>query len=302
MDTPRPMTMAKNSVLSSANVRGMLWMLGAAASLTLVSAVTKELGRTLPISEMVFFRMGFGIFFLVPWMGKVGLAGVATNRLGLHLARALSGLLGLVLYVYAVNNMLLANATALGFSTPLWMIVVSFWWLRERVGIRRGGATVLGFVGVLIIARPDLAIDPAAGAALGSAFIICIAMILVKRLSTTEPAVRIVFYLSVFGVLFSAIPTVFQWVTPSAWELAMLFSTGLGGSVGLYCQARAYGVGDPTVVAPVDFTRLVLACVLGSLFFGELPDMWAFVGMSVILLSVFYISRRESLRSRAPNR
>jgi drug/metabolite transporter (DMT)-like permease len=278
----------------SANLRGMLWMLGAAILFTLAAAAIKYLGRSLPLSELIFFRMGLGAVIMLPWMlHKGGIASIATQRLGTHFFRAVFGIGAFALYVYAINNMLLANATALAFTTPLWMIPISRILTGERAGATRAVATLIGFSGVLVIARPDIEISLPAVAALSGALLICIAMLYVKRLSTTESSEKLAFYVQVFGGLFLLPFTIHDWQDPTAGEWAIIGGMGLIGAIGLFCQARAYGTGDPTAVAPIDYTRLPMAILLGVMMFGELPDGPAFAGMAIILGTVLFLSYRE---------
>ena len=199
----------------SDNVRGMLWMLLTAFLLTVAAAQAKQLGQRLPIAEVVCFRMALGFLFMLPWMLRGGIANLATQRLKIHFWRAALGIGSYVLYIYAISNMMLANAVALAFSTPLWMILVSRLTLGERAGWARGLATFAGFVGILIIARPDVEISLPALAALAAALLLSLAMISVKRLSATDSSAKIAFYLQVFGTLFTLPNTVVSWVPPT---------------------------------------------------------------------------------------
>ena len=282
----------------SNNVKGILWMLATAVLLTGTAAISKYLGRTLPVVEIVFFRMALGALVMLPWMLRHGPRGLATRRLATHFWRSILGVGAFVLYIYAVSNMLLANAVALAFSTPLWMIVMSHLMLGERAGPARGIATVIGFAGILVIARPDVEISLPALAALASAFLLSLAMIYVKRLSSTESPTKLAFYVQFFGAVFTAPSTVLAWQTPNAVEWTWLIVLGLTGALGLVTQARAYAIGSPTAVTPVDFTRLPIAVLLGMVFFGELPDLWAFAGMALIVGTILFISRHERHRRR----
>lgn len=277
----------------SDNLRGILWMLLTAFLLTGTAAISKFLGRTLPVVEIVFFRMALGALIMLPWLVRHGVKGLATQRLATHFWRAILGVGAFVLYIYAVSNMLLANAVALAFSTPLWMIVMSHLMLGTRTGPARGVATLVGFIGILVIARPDVEISLPAVAALASAFLLSIAMIYVKRLSATESSAKLAFYVQFFGALFTLPNAALAWQDPTPVEWWWLIGVGVVGAIGLVTQARAYGIGNPTAVTPVDFTRLPIAVMLGMMFFGELPDAWAFAGMVLIAGSILFISHRE---------
>lgn len=282
----------------SDNLKGILWMLATAVLLTGTAAISKYLGRTLPVVEIVFFRMALGALVMLPWLLRHGPRGLATRRLATHFWRSILGVGAFVLYIYAVSNMLLANAVALAFSTPLWMIVMSHLMLGERAGLARGLATVIGFLGILVIARPDIEISLPAMAALASAFLLSIAMIYVKRLSSTESPTKLAFYVQFFGAVFTTPSTVLAWQAPTAVEWTWLIVLGVIGALGLITQARAYAIGNPTAVTPVDFTRLPIAVLLGMVFFGELPDPWAFAGMALIVGAILFISRHERHRRR----
>ena len=277
----------------SANFRGILWMALTAFLLTVTAALMKGAGQSLPVAEIVCIRMTIGALSMLPWVLRGGLAGIATRRLGGHFVRAVLGIGGFVLYVYAISNMLLANALALAFTTPLWMIIVSRILLGEKAGWPRTIATVIGFGGVLIVARPDVEISLPALAALASAFLISLAMLYIKRLSDTESPEKLAFYVQLFGALFTAPVVALNWQTPTPFDWWVLVAAGLIGTFGLFTQAKAYGTGNPTAVAPVDFIRLPMAVVLGIAFFGELPDVTGFIGMAVVIGAVLFISRRE---------
>ena len=290
---PDPDSLSPRPAGLSANLRGMLWMLGAASIFTLGSAIIKDLAQTLPLFEIVFFRLVLGALATLPLTLKAGPGALRTRRFGTHFIRALFGIGAFVFYVYAISNMLLANATALAFTSPLWMIPIAWVWLGERAGPWRIGAAMVGFTGVLIIARPDIEISLPALAALAGACLMCLAMILVKQLSTTESPEKMAFYTQALGALFALPPTLLAWQAPNAVELAWLVIMGLISAIGLLCQARAYGTGDPTAVAPVDYTRLPMAILLGVFLFDELPDGTAFTGMAIILAAVLFLSYRE---------
>ena len=283
----------------SANVRGMLWMLVGAFSFTVMSALMKQLSGTLPITVVVFFRMFFAVLFFLPWIVRTRFAGLRTRRMGLHLLRSLLGALAMVSFVYALSRLILADTIALAHTTPLWMIIIAIPLLGEVAGVRRALATGLGFFGVLAIVRPHLEFEPASLVALACAFFTSLAMIAVKKLSTTDPPMTIAFYFNFFGSLYAAVPAAMTWQLPSALDWVILLGTGLTGMIGHVCSTRAYAIGQATVVAPADFSRMPLAVLLGFVFFSELPDAWSVAGIVMIILAMFYISRPEGAgRSR----
>ncbi len=266
-------------------------MLAGGAAFTVMGALIKHLSQTLPITVIVFFRMLTALLMLLPWVLRQGGSNLLTPQPGLHLLRAVTGFLALICLVYALSRLIFADAIALSFTTPLWMIITAAVLLRETAGSRRALATAFGFGGVLVIVRPHMNPDPAMLAALASAFLGSLSLAFVRKLSRIDSALTITFYFSFFGTLFSAVPVILAWTTPTPLEFLLLLGTGVCAVVGLICAARAYSLAEATVVAPVDFTRLPMAAVIGYLVFNELPDAWTLSGTAIIMLSILYIGR-----------
>ncbi len=279
----------------SAAFRGILWMVAGGAAFTIMGALIKYLAQGLPLTVVVFFRMVIALVMLFPWLLRDRFAPVRTSRPGLHLWRSAAGLLSLVCLVYSLSRLDLADAVALSFTTPLWMIITAALMLNESSGPKRWLATAIGFGGVLIIVRPDIDIDPAMLTAVAGAFFASLSLACVKKLSSTDSALTTTFYFSFIGTLICIIPAAFNWVTPTMVEFILLTGTGGAGAIGLMCAARAYSLADATVVSPVDFTRLPLAAVIGFFLFGESPDLWTLMGAAIIMLSVVYIGHRERI-------
>ncbi len=281
------------------NARGALWMLLAGAVFTGQGAIVKSLGDRLDSFEIAFFRCAFGLlailpFVIGPYFSQGSAALFLTGRPWMHLARALVGVAGVFCGFYAVTHMPLADATAISFTKPLFMIVLAVVFLGEQVRWRRWTATAIGFTGVLIIMRPGTeSFQPAALVALLGSFFIADVVVLVKKLSATERNATILFYFAAITTVVSAIPAVFVWQTPMAHELAFLILVGITATVGQACALRAYRAGEATAVVPFDYARLIFAAVYGYAFFAEVPDLWSYVGAAVLIASTLYIALRE---------
>jgi drug/metabolite transporter (DMT)-like permease len=281
------------------NVRGALWMLLAGAVFTAQGAIVKGLGSRLDSFEIAFFRCAFGLlaiapFVIGPYLTQGGTALFLTGRPWMHLARALVGVTGMFCGFYAVTHLPLADATAISFTKPLFMIVLAVIFLGEQVRWRRWSATIVGFLGVLIIMRPGTdSFQPAALVALLGSFFIADVVVLVKKLSATERNVTILFYFAAITTVVSAIPAAFVWQTPTLHELGLLVLVGVTATLGQACALRAYRAGEATAVVPFDYARLIFAVVYGYAFFAELPDLWSYVGAAVLIASTLYIAFRE---------
>lgn len=276
------------------NVQGMLLMIAAVSGFAGMTAALKYVAEGLPFLVVIMIRMAFGLLPIVPWIVRNGIGTLHTQRLPLHFARALNGYLALGCFVYALTRLTLADVTAIGFAKPLWVIVVAALVFGERVGWRRGTATVVGFVGVLVILRPAGNFDPAMLVALLGSFGACMTLILVKMLSTTEPPGRIVFYHQGLSFLFGLVPAVLFWETPTPEQLFWIAISAFCGTAGHLCFARACKLAEATVVAPMEYTRLVAATAIGFAVFGELPSIWVVPGTALIAGASLYIARREA--------
>jgi drug/metabolite transporter (DMT)-like permease len=191
--------------------------------------------------------------------------------------------------------MMLADVTALAFSRMLFTTLLAALLLREAVTRGRWAATLAGFVGVMIVLRPGAAvIDQAALAALAAAVLFSFALIIVPKLATTEPPDRIVFYYNVLGAVLLVVPVAFVWQAPSAQDLAFLLAVGLSTSFSMVCFIRGFATGETSVVAPMEYVRLIYAAIIGYAFFAEVPDIWTVVGAAIIVASTLYIARRET--------
>jgi drug/metabolite transporter (DMT)-like permease len=179
------------------------------------------------------------------------------------------------------------------------MILTAILLLGEKVRWRRGLATVAGFIGVLVMVRPDSGtLDVAAMVALFAAFLAALSTTLIKRLSATEEALTILVYFGLFSSLLTAIPAYFVWRPLTGDELALLALVGALGAVGQCCQVRPFAAGELMAVVPIDYSRLVFAGIMGFLLFAELPDRYTLVGAAMIVASTLYIARRETHLSR----
>jgi drug/metabolite transporter (DMT)-like permease len=266
-------------------------------TLVVMGIVVKHLGARIPTIEILFFRSLVGLFFVLPVFFRDPLAPLRTSRMGMHFVRGAIGTLGNVLFFWTLTHMLLADAMALQFSRPLFMIPLAVAMLGEIVGVRRSVATVVGFVGIVVYSRPFTAgFDPgvfvgAAGALTGALVVVCI-----KRLATTEPTPVIMFYYAFWTALLSLIPTAWWWVTPTWFELTLLVLVGFLGIFGQWMITHGWTLGDATALAPLDYLRIVYSAVLGFLVFGELPGPWSYAGMALIVGSSLYLVLNEGRR------
>ena len=284
-----------------AAARGALWMVVACACFSGMNGITRHVVQDLPVYLVVFYRSLFGLLAMLPFLLRPGLASLRPRRPRLHLLRAVIGLAAMGCWFYALRHLPLAEATALSFTMPLFASVAAVLVLGERMRARRWTAIAVGFAGAMIILRPGVAaVSGATLLALFSALLMAASQTAVKVLSRTEHPNAIVFWLVFLMTPASLVPALFVWRVPGWEQLAWLAALGLVATVGHQCMVRALASTDATAIYPLDFTRLVFAALIGFAAFGELPDLWTWIGAGVIVSSSLYVAHREArLRTRA---
>ncbi len=282
-------------------VLGALWMTAAMTGFTVMVVLIRTISDTQSAFDIAFYRALVGIVLTIPFLLRgglgEGLASLKTKRFGLYAVRGLFTYLALVAYVYAVGHMILIDAIALNSTIPLFTVVLATLVLGEKVGVQRWLAIVVGFAGALIILRPGLVeVGLPAILALASAACYGATGIVVKVLSRTEPAARIVFYTNLLLALFAAGPALIFWNPPGWSEALPLLGIGATANFAHFCMVRAFTAADASFVAPFDFVRLVLVTFAGYFLFGETSSPWVWVGAVVIFASAITITRIEARR------
>lgn len=280
-------------------VRGALWMMGSMASWACMAAITRHFSGEVHTFEIVFFRSVFGGVFLLPWFMRVGLGGLRTQRIWMHMLRGALGLAVIYILFTAIALAPLGEIAAIISTRPVFASLGAVLILHEVVRGRRWAATGIGFVGALLIIRPGYTdLSPGVVLALLSVVGMTALALVIKSLSRTEAPDTIVVWQIVVFIPVSIIPAAFVWMTPDFWQFVLLAGTGLFGTLTQRCLTRAYAAADATVVLPFDFTRLVFAALLGFLLFAEFPDIWVWGGGLLIFGAVLWMARLEAREVR----
>ncbi len=281
---------------------GIALRVAAMACMACLSALVKYTGsRGVPVFEIIFFRNAFAFLPLGLYIWRTtGFEVLKTKRPVGHAVRSAIGLSGMVCGFSAVQHLPLTEATALQFTSPLFMTALSALLLAEPVGRHRWGAVIVGFLGVLIMARPIPGQMNVTGVTLGilSAMGAAGAMVAIRQIADTERGPTIVFYFTLGGTLLGLAGCAFHWVTPDLMTLGLLVLAGLIGGVGQLFLTEALRNAPVGVIAPFDYTQLVWAAVFGLLIWGEWPHPLTLVGAVVVAGSGVYILRRELRRFR----
>jgi drug/metabolite transporter (DMT)-like permease len=280
-------------------LRGAVWILAAAALGAVLMTVVKLAGETLPPTVIAFFRGLFGLAIMLPFMARVGWAGFRTRRPGLQLVRAVGSGLILLCSFHAFVHLPLAQVTAILFSRPLFVLVLAAAFLSERLRFHRTAATLVGFLGVLVVVRPGPDMEPAALVALAAAALAAANVVLVRILTRTDRTETLVFYAVLGQTVVLAVPAAFDWRAPDLRELGLLAATAGVATLLQTCVVRAYRLAEASALAPFEYTRLLFSTLAGLLVFNEWPDVWTGVGALILVAATFYITRRERALARA---
>src|SRR5689334_23157929 len=280
-------------------LQAVFWMLNSGFFFSCLNAEIRYLSEFMHPFEIAFFRSLFGLSFMLPWLFRTGLEGLKTSRLKLYTFRTTLGLISMLCWFTALSLLPLGQAVALSFTAPLFATVGAALFLHETVRGRRWTATIIGFVGVLIIARPE-AVGLSLGVvlAIGSSVINAAVTLIVKRLSRTESSSAIVTYMVLLMTPMSLVPALFVWQWP-AWSVwPYLVGSGLFGTIGHLCWVRAFRIADASAVLPFDYGRMLFAAAIGYFAFSEIPDRYTWIGSGIIAAASFYIARREAILNR----
>ncbi len=280
----------------------LLIRLAAAFTLSVMLVLVKKASESgIHLAEILFWRQLPTVPILLIWFAATGaLQSLKTQRLGKHAQRALYGLTGMFLNFGAVTLLPLAEATTFGFTSAIWAVILSALLLKEKVGIYRWGAVLLGFAGVVVIAQPGDSSIPlfAAGVALAAPFMIALISIQIRDLTKTENPMTIVFYFAAFTAPLLALwlPFVFTDHTPYQWML--LAALAVSGLLGQFLLTAALKYGAVASVIVMDYSALLWATLFGFLFFDRLPTAALWLGAPLIIGAGMIIAWREHSLSK----
>jgi drug/metabolite transporter (DMT)-like permease len=261
---------------------------------SIMHGLVRFVSEVMPPFQIAFFRNVFGLAFLLPLLMRSRFEILRTKQIGLHALRGVINMVAMLMFFTALSISPIAKVTALGFTAPIFMAVLAVLVLGERFRIYRWSAIFFGFVGMLIILRPGLVvIDTGALLVIGSALLWAVAMLIIKIQSRTESSLTIVAYMGIFLGVFSIAPALWVWQPFELQTLGLMVLIGLFGSIAQMAISQSLKETDPTALMPFDFLKLIWTAMIGAWFFAEIPDMYTWIGATVIFLSGFFIAFRE---------
>ena len=279
-------------------VKAALWMTGAIASFTAMAIAGRAVSFELATFEIMMFRSFVGIILVLTIAGAAGTLGqIRLRNLALHGIRNLCHFTGQNLWFYALTLIPLAQLFALEFTSPLWVLLLSPLFLGEHLTRPKLLAALTGFIGVLIVVRPDFnALNIGVICAAASAIFFACTAIATRKLPRTETITCILFYLTVMQAVFGIIATGYDGdiTLPSAASIPWLILIGCAGLLAHFCLTTALSLAPASIVMPMDFARLPVIAIIGAAFYNEAIDLWVFVGALLIFGANYANIRLES--------
>lgn len=281
--------------------RGAALMLAACLLFATVSAIIKHVSEQLPNEMVVFFRSFFGLLALLPMFLRHGPRYYATSRIGAHLVRALAGITAMYCYFYAIAHMPLAEAVLLNYTAPLFIPLAALFWVGEPINRKLWWPIGIGFAGIVLILKPGLSLlAPIALIGLAAGLFSAVAMAGIRKLTDTEPAIRVVFYFSLASTLISALPLAWAWQTPTMELWLPLIFIGLLSTMAQVLMTQAYTQAPAAQVGPFMYAIVVFASLFGWAIWEELPDWLSFTGASIVILAGILAIRLGGRKTAPP--
>ena len=287
--------------------KGIVLKLISAVLFAVMSALIRYLGVRYPIGEVVFYRSAFAIvpiILIYAWRGELA-ATVRTERPLGQLNRGALSVVGMFCNFGALARLPLVESNAISFTSPLFSVAFAALFLKERVRIYRWSAVIFGFIGVLVVLAPhlsgdELTIAMASATSVGGV-IYAIAgsitnagtMIQTRLLTQSETTSSIVFYFSLICAIAGLVTWPFGWIAPTGREFLILACIGFLGGTGHIVLTESYRHAAASVVAPFDYTSMILALILGYVMFGETPTVMIIIGSAIIAAAGLFVIWRE---------
>jgi len=287
-------------------LKAVLLKLTSALMFSVMSAFVRYVSDVTPVGQIVFCRSFFAIIpvmLIYAWRGEL-MAAFRTSRPFGHFGRGAISVAGMFFNFAALARLPIVDVTTITFASPLITVALSAWILKERVRVYRWTAVAVGFVGVVVMLWPHLDVARYTGAAasaatlgalfaMGSAFTNAGSVVQTRRLTDTETTSSIVLYFSLFCALGGLVTLPLGWIVPNGLQLTALILLGVFGGLSHILLTESYRYAPASLVAPLDYTALLWAFILGYWFFDELPTPTVYAGAAIVAGSGLFVIWRE---------
>ncbi len=281
--------------ISSGSLYGIAFMLLSEVFWVVMNGMIKYLSNDFSTVQLLFFRNLIPIpTMLILLMVMGNLPALKTTRPLLHLSVGLIGATGMAALIYSLSFLSLSQAVSITYAAPLMITALSVPMLREKVGIRRWAGVIIGFAGVLVLAKPETGLDPVILLLLASTLCFSIVVVLRRRLSMTDESAVIVLYFSIIVVVLASIFLPWYWRQRDLREWVLLLVMGTFAVGAQFFMMQAIKHAPVSVIAPLLYFSLVFAITIDVLYWGVAPDQKTLLGAGIIIAAGLYVIYRES--------
>ena len=260
----------------------------------IMHSAVKYLSKEVHIFEIAFFRCALVVFVLAPLIFQQGKSIFITKQPKIQFLRISTNSVAMLCFFYGITSTPLAQLTTLGFTVPIFATILAVIFMGEKIRIRRTSALIIGFIGTIIVMRPDISIELGAMLIIFSSFLWSVCLIFIKKLTQTDSAVTISLY---FGI--GMIPATFAMAFPvlemiDMRQFMILVFIAITGTLAQTIMNSALKKGELALLLPFDFLRLIWSVLIGYALFAEEPHITLWIGGVLIIGSTSYIAWRES--------
>ena len=271
------------------------WFILSLMSSCLNDIISKYMGMRLHSLEISFFRFSFGALTLVPFILYYGTSTLKTSNPLMHLSRGTLLFFGMTAWTYGVTIVPITTATMVGFSMPLFVLVLAVFFLNENITWQRWVATIAGFCGIVITLQPHAEdFNPEVLVFIFAAMSFATLDIINKKFIVKESMISMLFYSAIVTAILSVVPATQYWQTPSASELFLLLILGASSNLILFFILKAFALLDATAIAPYRYLELLMSATFGYIIFGDIPSASTWYGAAILIPSTLFIVYSEN--------
>ena len=273
----------------------ILSLISTLSAAIMVSGI-KILSNDLNPFILVFYRCFFGVIIIVPFLFFQKFNDLKTKNIKLQFLRCSINIYSMISWFIAIGTLQLEKAAAIGFTTPLFTTLLAIIFLGEVIRFHRITALIIGFIGILVVIRPGfIAIEPGVLWLLSAALSFSFVLIIVKKLTKQDTSLTTAFYHMLFLTPPTFLISLFYWESISFNHFMILCVVAIAGFITQVTSNQSLKMSDTSFVMPLQFTNLIWLSFIGYALFSELPNLWTWIGGSIIFSAVIYITFRESI-------
>ena len=276
-----------------------LSLIGTGTAAIMVSGI-KLLSQDLNPFIIAFYRCLFGVIIMLPFMIYNYPEAWKTHNIKLQFVRSAINVYSMISWFTAIGTLQLEKAAAIGFTTPLFTTILAIIFLGEVIRIQRITALIVGFIGILVVIRPGyIPFESGAIWLLSAAITFSIVIIIVKKLTEKDSSLTTAFYQMAFMVPPTFFIALFFWESINISQFLLFIFVAIAGFITQFSFAQCLKMAETTFIMPIQFTKLIWLSLIGYFFFMEVPDIWTWIGASIIFSSILFIAYREAINKNS---